>query len=112
MLDKQTRSAILGLCREGHSIRHVSRLLSLSPTSVRKVVRSGSDEPPTVHRRSKLDSNRERIVQLLMECDGNVFKLQRALADEGAAVHYSTLTAFCRRNHLLDTASDPRLSAS
>src|SRR5215469_4404110 len=33
------------------------------------------------------------------------------MADAGTTVRYSTLTAFCRNNHLLDNACDPRHSA-
>jgi len=65
MLDKQTRGAILVLRRNGHSLRCISRLLFLSRDSVRKVVRLGSDDPPIIHRPSKLDAHRERIVQML-----------------------------------------------
>jgi hypothetical protein len=36
MLDKQTRGAILVLRRKGHSLRCISRLLSLSRDSVGK----------------------------------------------------------------------------
>jgi transposase len=69
MLDKQTRGAILLLHRNGHSLRGISRLLSLSRDSVRKVVSLGSDEPPMIHRPRKLDAHRERIVQMLAEFD-------------------------------------------
>jgi len=79
---------------------------------VRKVVRIGSDEPPIIHRQGKLDAHRERIAQMLAEFDGNVVKVHRALAEAGMAVRYSTLTAFCRSNHLPDSLSDPRRSAS
>jgi transposase len=75
-------------------------------------VRIGSDEPPIIHRPGKLDHDREKIAQLLAEFDGNVVKVHRALADAGTTVRYSTLTAFCRSNRLLDRVSDPRRSAS
>ncbi len=112
MLDKQTRSAILRLRREGHSLRRISRLLSLSRDSVRKVVRIGSDEPPIIHRPRKLDAHRERIAQMLAKCEGNVVKVHLGLAEAGTTVRYSTLTAFCRSNHLLDRVSDLRRSVS
>src|SRR5438105_15707337 len=105
MLDKQTRSAILRLRREGHSLRRISRFLSLSRDSVRKVVLIGSDDLPIIHRPGKLDHHREKIAQLLAEFDGNVVKVHRVLAEAGTSVRYSTLTAFCRRNHLWDSAS-------
>src|SRR5438046_1132686 len=101
MLDKQPRGAILLLRRKGHSLHLTSRLLSLSRDSVRKVVRVGSDEPPIILRPRKLDAHRKRIAQMLAEFDGNVVKVHRALADVGTSVRYSTLTAFCRNNHLL-----------
>src|SRR5882762_908251 len=110
MLDKQTRGAILLLGRKGHSLRCISRLLSLSRDSVRKVVRLGSDEPPIIHRPSKVDPHREKIVQMLAKFHGNVVKVHRALADAGMTVRYPTLTAFCRKNHLSDSACDPRRS--
>jgi transposase len=77
---------------------------------VRKVVKAGSDEPPIILRPRKLDAHREGIAQMLAEFDGNVVKVHRALADVGTSVRYSTLTAFCRNNHLLDNAGDPRRS--
>src|SRR2546430_15348361 len=101
MLDKQTRGAILRLRTEGHSLRRISRLLSLSRDSVRKVVRIGSDEPPTIHRPGKLDAHRQGIAQMLAEFNGSVVKAHRALAEAATTVRYSTLTAFCRKNHLL-----------
>jgi hypothetical protein len=110
MLDKQTRGAILLLRSRGHSLRCISRLLSLSRDSVRKVVRVGSDEPPIIVRPSKLDAHRERIVQMLAEFDGNVVKVHRALADGGTSVRYPTLTAFCRNNRLSNSTCHPRRS--
>jgi len=110
MLDKQTRGAILVLRRKGHSLRSISRLLSLSRDSVRKVAKVGSDEPPIILRPCKLDAHREKIAHLLAKFDGTVVKVHRALADAGTSIRYPTLTAFCRRNHLLDSGSDPRRS--
>ena len=110
MLDKQTRGAILLLRRKGHSLRRISRLLSLSRDSVREVAKAGTDEPPIILRPRKLDAHRERIARMLAEFDGNVVKVHRALADVGTSVRYSTLTAFCRNNHLLDSACDPKRS--
>ena len=75
-------------------------------------MRIGSDEPPIIQRPGKLDAHRERIARMLAEFDGNVLKVHRALAEAGTAVRYSTLTAFCRSNHLFDSDSDPRRSVS
>jgi len=110
MLDKQTRGAILVLRRKGHSLRFISQLLSLSRQTVKKVIKIGSDVPPVIRRLGKLDAHHERIAQMLAEFDGSVVKVRRALADAGTSVGYSTLTRFCRKNHLLDGARTPRRS--
>jgi len=110
MLDKQTRTDILLLRREGNGLRRISRFLSVSRNSVRKVVRVGSDEPPVIHRPRKLDPHRERITQMLMEFEGNIVKVHRALAEAATSAQYSTLTAFCRKNHLLDGVCRPPCS--
>jgi transposase len=110
MLDKQTRGAILLLHKKGHSLHCISRLLSVSLNSVKKVVRIGSEEPPIIHRPRKLDAHRERIAQMLAEFEGSVVKVHRALAEAGTSVGISTLTRFCRKNHLLDGARAPRRS--
>jgi hypothetical protein len=104
LLDQQTRGAILVLRRKGHSLRRISQLLSLSRQTVKKVIKIGSDVPPVIHRLCKLDAHHERIAQMLAEFDGSVVKVRRALADAGTSVGYSTLTRFCRKNHLLDGA--------
>jgi transposase len=110
VLNRQTRGAILRLHKEGHSLRHISRLLSLSRDSVRAVVRIGSDEPPIIHRPSKLDAHRDRIRQMLQEFDEDVVRVHRALAAAGMTVRYSTLTAFCRKSQLFNRAPDPKRS--
>jgi hypothetical protein len=74
MFDKQTRGAILLLRGKGHSLHCISRLLSLSRNSVRKVVKVGSDQPPIIVRPSKLDAHRERIAKVLAEFDETLSK--------------------------------------
>jgi transposase len=49
---------------------------------------------------------------MLAEFDGNVVKVHRALTDVGTSVRYSTLTAFCRKNHLLNRACNPTRSVA
>jgi transposase len=113
MLDKQTRGAILVLRRKEHSLHGISQLLSLSRTTVKKVLKIGSDEPPIIVRPRKFDAHhRERIAQMLAEFGGSVVKVHRALADAGTSVGFSTLTRFCRENHLLDGARATRRSVA
>lgn len=110
MLDTQTRGAILVLRRKGHSLHRISQLLSLSRNTVKKVIKIGSDVPPVIHRLRKLDAHHELIAQMLAEFDGSVVKVCRVLSDARTSVGYSTLTRFCRKNHLLDGARAPRHS--
>jgi len=51
---------------------------------------------------------RERIARMLVEFNRNLVRVRRALADASTSVRYSTLTRFCRNNHLLNRACDPR----
>ena len=90
MLDKQTRGAILLLRRKRHSLRRISRLLSLSRDSVRKVVKAASDEPPIILRPRKLDAHRERITQMLVEFGGNLVRVHRA--SFSLAIRFATWT--------------------
>ena len=107
MLDKQTRGAILVLRSKGHSLCLISHLLSLSRQTVKKVIKIGSDVPPLIHRLGKFDAHHERIAQMLAESEGSAVKVRRALADAGTSVGYSTLTAFCRKHHMLDRVCSP-----
>ena len=106
MLDKQTRGAILRLSSQGHGARSISRLLSVSRGAAKNVLRSDSDEVPQISRPKKPDQYREKIVQLLSDCDGNLLKVYGVIRTEGATFSYPTLTRFCRMNRLLDTKSN------
>lgn len=112
MLNKQTRSAILRLSAEGHSLRRIAVLLSVARRSASAIARSGTDELPTLNRPSKAEAHRETIVRLLSDCDNNLSKVHRALSGSGTALPYSTLAAFCRRHNLVDTGSNPTRSIS
>lgn len=112
MLNKQTRGAILRLSSEGHSIRSIALLLSVSPTTVRAVIRAGSDEVPTIQRSNKAEPYRGEIVELLSICDGNLIKVHEQLRKIAATFSYPALTRFCRRNGLWDAQSCPTHSAN
>lgn len=107
MLAKSIRAAILRLSSEGHSIRAITSLLSVARKSVRRVIRSASDEPPKLHRRSAVEHHSDTIMQILLDVDGNVSKTRRTLSDRGIKIAYATLTAFCRRNNLVNINSNP-----
>ncbi len=106
MLDRQTRGAILQLSSRGHGARSISRLLSVSPGSARKIIHLGSDAVPQIRRLQKAARYRAQIVQLISDHDGNLFKVCDALCAAGATLSYSALTRFCRLRHLVDVKSN------
>jgi transposase len=112
MLAKPTRTAVLRLSAEGHGSRTIASLLSVARGSVRRVVQSATDEPPKLNRPSAADPHRNAIVQLLLDFDGNISKAHRVLSERGVQLPYSTLSAFCRRNDLVNANSHPALSVN
>jgi transposase len=103
VLDRDTRTAILALSRQGYGVRRVARELNLSRNSVRRVIQSGVVEPAMAERRSQLEEHVEEIRNFYDECEGNLVrvheKLEEALLKRGQQLQasYSALTWFCRR---------------
>lgn len=112
MLAKPTRTAILRLSAEGHGSRRIASLLSVARDSVRRVVQIATDEPPKPNRPSTADPHRNAIEQLLIDFDGNISKARHALCERGVQLPYSTMSAFCRRNDLVNKSSNPVLSVN
>lgn len=100
MLDLDTRTAILKLHVEGHSLRFIARTLCTSPRTVRRVIDSGQREVPTVERASRLEPHLEQIRALRRECRGNLVRVHELLSETGVRVSYSTLTEFCRKHEI------------
>lgn len=97
MLSQSQRTAILELRAKGTNKREIARLLNLSRQSVRKVLQSNSAELPKIEREEKAAPHRQRILELLHDCKGNLVRVHEELTAEGAALSYQALTAFCRR---------------
>lgn len=100
MLDQSTRTAILALKSRGLSHRQIGRTLGISRGAVRRVVESGSAEVPHVERDERAEPYRERIVELLAACKGNLVRVHEELAKAKCEVSYQALTAFCRRHEI------------
>jgi len=100
VLDLNTRTAILRLHREGHSIRMIARTLRVSRNAVRTVLGSGRPEVPALKREEQLAPYLDRIRELHAACKGNQVRVHEELATEGIRTAYSTLTAFCRRHEI------------
>src|SRR5260370_23220485 len=97
MLDRSTRTAILKLEQQGHSIRGIARAMKLSRGAVRQVLRSATDLVPRVVRPEKASPYREQILELYSRCKGNLVRVHEELVAAGAQLSYQALTAFCRR---------------
>lgn len=100
MLDLETRTTILKLGREGHGAKAISRALKVSRNAVRRVLRSGQAEVPTLERPEKLAPHLDRIRELHGLCKGNLVRVHEELVNEGVEAGYPSLTAFCRRHEI------------
>jgi transposase len=100
MLDQSSRTAILELHERGLSIRSIAQTLKVSRSAVRSVIESGSAEVPRITRPEKAEPYRQRILELLADCKGNLVRVHEKLTDEGCRLSYQALTAFCRRHQV------------
>ena len=103
MLSQSQRTTILELNARGISTREIARAMKLSRLSVRKVLRSGSDAVPEIHRPEKAEPYRQQILELLTACRGNLVRVHEELVMGGAVLSYAALTAFCRRHGIGQT---------
>ena len=97
MLSQSQRTTILELRAKGMNKREIAKLLNLSRQSVRKVLQANSTAVPKIEREEKAAPHRQRILELLHTCQGNLVRVHEKLLADGAALSYQALTAFCRR---------------
>ena len=97
MLSQSQRATILELQSQGVSKREIARLLKVSRQSVRHVLKANSSAVPKIERAEKAMPFRQQILELLVQCKGNLVRVHEELAASGAAFSYQALTAFCRR---------------
>ena len=101
MLDQSTRAAILKLREQGHSIRSIARALKVSRGAVRDVLRSATEQVPTLVRPEKATPYRDQILELYVRCKGNLVRVHEELVASGAQLSYQALTvAPLARSHL------------
>jgi len=107
MLDQSTRAAILKLCEQGHSIRRIARAMKVSRGAVRAVLRSATEQVPTLVRPEKATPYRDQILELYAHCKGNLVRVHEELTAAGAQFSYQALTAFCRRQGIGHEPKEP-----
>lgn len=104
MLDLDTRTAILKLHAAGHGKRTIAEALKVSRNAVRRVLRSGQSEVPRLERPEQLGPHVDVIRELTARCKGNLIRVWEELQAQGIETSYSSLTDFCRRHELRETA--------
>ncbi len=97
MLSQSQRTTILELFAAGKNKREIAKLLGLSRQSVRKVLAMNATSVPKIERDEKAAPHRQRILELLAKCKGNLVRVHEELTADGVTMSYQTLTAFCRR---------------
>ena len=107
MLSQAERTTILELKAKGVALREIARVLQVSRSSVRKVLRSNSTAVPEIERAEKAEPYRQRILELWAACKGNLVRVHEELAAGGATLSYPALTAFCRRHGIGQTPVVP-----
>jgi transposase len=98
MLSKGQRTAILELHAQKVSKHEIARVLGISRSTVRKVLRSKSSDVPPVIRSEKAEPFRQQILEELANCKGNLVRVHEELVANGLSLSYSALTDFCRRH--------------
>ncbi|MBN2029611.1 transposase [bacterium] len=107
MKDVETRQAILKLNELGYGYRKIARTLRVSRWLVREVVNSQNGELPESKRASKPEIFRERIIEEIKSCQGNLVRVHEELRDDNIDLTYSTLTRFVRDNNLVKGSKPP-----
>ena len=101
MLDQTLRTTILTLHEAGQGSRAIARALTISRTTVKKVIADGRAVPPDLPRVEKAEAARDEILELLTSCKGNLVRVhEELLARHGLELSYQALTGFCRRHGL------------
>ena len=108
MLSKGQRTAILELHAQKVSQGEIAKMLGVSRSTVRKVLRSKSSDVPFLNRSEKAEPYRQQILEQLANCKGNLVRVHEELVASGMTLSYPGLTAFCRRHGI---GQEPKVAA-
>lgn len=107
MIDESTRTAILKLKEQGHSLRKIAQALGVSRDSVTKVIASGSSTVPRLARAHRAEPYREQVLALYARYQGHLVRVHEELTKAGAQLSYPALTAFCRKHEIGKAPAPP-----
>lgn len=82
-------------------------MLKISRTAVRKALAEGGEVAPRPQRETPVTAHRDRIVDEIAACGGNLSLVHEELAGEGLEIGYSTLARFVRENDLVSGPKPP-----
>lgn len=98
MIETDKRKAVFLLHQEGHSVRAIAQLLSLSRNTVRVIIAQGGAPPTPQPRADKLPLDEDLLRRLYQQCQGHMARVHEKLVEEeGVAVAYATLTQRLRQ---------------
>ena len=87
MIETDKRKAVFLLHQEGHSVREIARLLSLSRNTVRSIIAQGGAPVAPRSRADKLPLDEELLRALYQQCQGHIARVHEKLVEEhGVAV--------------------------
>lgn len=82
-------------------------MLKVSRAAVRKALAEGGDVAPRPQRETAVATHRDRIIEEIAACGGNLSLVHEELAGDGIEVGYSTLARFVRENGLARQPKPP-----
>jgi transposase len=95
MIHADKRQAAQTLVAEGRSKKEISRLLQISPKSVRRLLKNNGSTPPP--RQDKITVNEELLRRTYSDCNGLRQRMHEILSEEhSVTIGYSTLTRLLR----------------
>ena len=86
MLSKGQRTAILELHAQKVSKGKIARVLGISRSTVRKILRSQSSDVPALIRSEKAEPFRQQILEEWANCKGNLVRVHEELVGRGLAL--------------------------
>ena len=95
MINADKRQAAKTLSAEGRSKKEISRLLNISPKSVRRLLKNNGAPPQP--RQDKITVSEELLRRTYIDCNGFRQRIYEVLTEEhGLTIGYSTLTRLLR----------------
>ena len=107
MIDEATRTTILKLKEQGHSLRKIAKSVGVSRDTVAKVIASGVSTVPRLTRALRVEPHRDQLLELYARYQGHLVRVHEELTKSGVRLSYPALTAFCRKHEIGKAPAPP-----